>query len=338
MIKSKKIFYSILSLVLIVILSTVIYFVQKKYYEKKALENTRFITSLKSGKPFENININTSLYQILNDTLENTSWIQSYISGDKYVISCSGKRGNHTIKVYIYVHDMGEGKVPKTIGKLNNYVNIFQDKKKLDTYTSLSILLVNYYEQKGLKMPEKLKDMKEAINTISVMAPGYDKTNIDYDVIMDTAKALDNKQALMNGETSDSSEHNKSDDSSQSSSNSNINTIPNVGITGDLAYSILVNDSAENKENVVKSSKLQGSSISIGDAFNNYFDNVAFKYSNEYTNNLDYLVDVQATKKGSTYDMEITVSYKYNKVYIGDCTKDWQNIEPQTMINTIYSK
>ncbi|APM40170.1 hypothetical protein [Clostridium kluyveri] len=125
--------------------------------------------------------------------------------------------------------------------------------------------------------------------------------------------------------------------STNDSNDTNILQDINVATHGDL-YMDGPTNTQDGKINAIKNSMLQGSDVTIGNKFDSYFDTTTYSYMSENTENLNYLISVKGTRKGSTYNIQISASYKYNKVYIGDCEKDTQSVDPQIMINTIYSK
>ncbi|BAH07644.1 hypothetical protein [Clostridium kluyveri] len=184
--KNKKIFYSIIALILLVLIAVGVYIAQKRYYEAKAIENTRFITIIKNSE-LNTVAIN--LRNLVDTTMKDVVWRQSNIKDDKYFVTCTGDYHDINVRMDFYIHE-GE-KSNKIIFDKNRFY-IHKEGKIVNNKYALYIIGSDFMDKKNMALPSDFKAARDMSIILANNMP-MSRYEIDYDVF---AKTMDNVENL----------------------------------------------------------------------------------------------------------------------------------------------
>lgn len=229
--KNKKMFYSIIALILLVLIIGGVYIVQKRYYEKKAIENTRFITIIKNGELDE---IATKFENLVNNTMKNIVWRQSNIKDNKYFVTCTGDYHDVRVRMEFYIHE-GE-KSNKVIFDEDRFY-IRKEKEIVNRKYALYIIGSEFMEKKNMVLPSRFKAARDMSIILSNNMP-MSRHEIDYNVVektIDSIEDLDTISAFrIASQINKVIEDNHTDINSNGSTVINQNNIPSEQTSGNI--------------------------------------------------------------------------------------------------------
>lgn len=188
--KNKKIFYSIIALILLVLIVGGVYFAQREYYKQKAIKNTRFISIIKNE---EISDIESRIGDVVDTTLNDVVWTQSHIKDDKYYVTCTGDYHGTDVKFEFYIHEGDKSDKLSIFDKNRFYVR--KNNRSVDKPYALIIILSEYAEKKGITLPDMIKATRDITLVMSNNMP-MDKYEIDYKVFENTIDTLSKTDSM----------------------------------------------------------------------------------------------------------------------------------------------
>ncbi|UZQ49596.1 hypothetical protein [Clostridium kluyveri] len=165
------------------------YIAQKRYYEKKAIENTRFITIIKNSE-LDTVAINFG--NLVDTTMKNVVWKQSNIKDDKYFVTCTGDYHDINVKMDFYIH---EGETSNKIIFDKNRFYIRKEGKIIDKKYALYIIGSEFMEKKNMVLPSRFKAARDMSIILANNMP-MSRYEIDYDVFAKTMDDVENLDGL----------------------------------------------------------------------------------------------------------------------------------------------
>lgn len=143
------------------------YLYQKQYYEKMAIENTRFITLLTNKKIMSNVSIKT----ILDTSLDATVWTQSKINDNKYLVACKGSFNGTDVLTLFYISN--------TKNSITS-IQIFRNGKLVDSTYAQEKIILHYYDLTGKTITDSsLEKAHEVFKLFSALDKNFNPNNID---------------------------------------------------------------------------------------------------------------------------------------------------------------
>lgn len=189
----KKKIIIVISIIVVGIIGVGVYFGQKEYYRKQAIENTKFIKAVADTKS-PDFNYYT-FRQIFGEMLDHPVWTQSKVKDNKYVVACSGNFGNSRhVVIEFYMKEQNE----KVFSYKEENMRAIINGKSANAYFAAGLLYMFFQEKHNLKMDPETENMMNTLNIlIKNKQINYDKYNLDYDIFEKAAKKYDDIQVSL---------------------------------------------------------------------------------------------------------------------------------------------